>query len=168
MPLTPFSGLSSLSVELAYVEFTSGLLVTATTAGAAQDVVSSGTVAYDGSAVVIEFYAPVIEPGSSGGIMLLLQDGASILGQFAYVQPGSAVINDQQVTPIRRLVPTPGNHTYKVTAYRATANGNIYSGVGGSGNYLPGFIRVSRVETQVNVPIPISVPNPMGLIVAMS
>jgi hypothetical protein len=133
------------SSQLAYVEFTSSVTISATTEGTAQDVVSSGAVTYAAVATIIEFSCPVIEPvtfATPPGIFFILQDGATVLGRLAFFGPGAAVQSDDSPRLSRQLTPSAGSHTYKVTAYRLNQNWTVAAGSGGTGAYVPGYIRV--------------------------
>jgi PKD repeat protein len=132
--------------EIAYAQITSPVTISATTEGAAQDVVSSGAVTYDGTAVYIEFYAPRVDVGAAAETILVLQDGATALGWIGYFSVG-AVTAIQQRTPARlsrKLTPSAGSHTYKITGFRVTVNGTVQAGAGGSAAFMPAYIRVTK------------------------
>lgn len=132
--------------ELAYVEFTSTVTITASTEGSAQSVVSAGALSFDGSTIArIEFFSPsgVIQ-GANENLFLELFDGSTALGWIVVLSgTGSAAMNFA-VYGVRQLTPSNGSHTYNVKGY--TTNGgsqDVKAGTGGAATYLPGFIRVS-------------------------
>lgn len=131
--------------QLAYVEFTSPVTVNASSEATAVDVVSSGSVAYDGTPVLIQFFSPQVLIGTTDRVTVVLQDGATLLGTM-----GVTVFNTAAATmgnPMllaRKLTPSAASHTYKVTAFRTTNNGTINAGSAGTGTYVPGFIRVTK------------------------
>lgn len=137
--------------ELAYVERTSNLSVTATTAATSQEVVSAGAISFDGATIVmIEFFAPAVNPGADGDIVFNLFDGATDLGRIghcAVIASGSTTGQPwQTIRCARRLTPSNASHTYKITAWRAAANGTVIAGSGGTDPaYLPAFIRIFTV-----------------------
>lgn len=49
--------------QIASVQFTSNVSITTTSEGAANTVVSSGTISYNAEPILIEFYSPRIVPG---------------------------------------------------------------------------------------------------------
>lgn len=136
--------------ELFYTEFTSNVTVNVYSEATAVTIVSSGSQTFSDT-IIIEFFCPVIEPtaDSNGtGLFFLLQDGSTVLGQLAFVStPTSATSGDVPVHLVRRLTPAAGSHTYKITAYSPVSGKNwtVFGGSGGSGAYVPGFIRISSV-----------------------
>ena len=134
--------------QLNYVEFTSSVNVTATTEGTADTVVAGSSVTYDGStAVMIEFFcAQNRVPASAGAVytFILLED-STVLGQIANIKTPSATANfDVPVFVCRKRTPSAGAHTYTIKAFVSTGTGISAAGSGGSGNLVPGFIRVTR------------------------
>lgn len=131
--------------ELAYVEFTADVTITAVTPGTAQDVVSSGAVTYDGTAVIIEFFCPSAEIVLAGNLIGYLQDGATELGALGIIKEAATGpgLGNAFLTR-RKLTPSAGSHTYKVTGYKSSTTAVFHANSGGSGNYLPGYIRVTK------------------------
>jgi len=134
--------------EVAYVEFTGDVSITATTVGTANQVVSAGAVTYEAAKHKIEFWcARYTAPAQQTWIVL--RDGTTVLGTWANVQASDA---EPGFTLERYLTPTAASHTYNVAAYLGGAGtGTFKAGTGGAAGdgttYLPGFIRVSRVPT---------------------
>ena len=145
MPLMPVAQLNFVNVvELAYVQVTVDLSVTATTEGAAQSVVSAPLLSFDGATrVCIEFFCPEAQCAASAGAAIILplyEDGSSI-GFMG------AVLTNAMIAPVlvrRFMTPTVGSHTYDVRAYRLVANGTLNFGAGGVGVDMPGYIRITR------------------------
>lgn len=133
--------------EVDYAEKTSSTSITATTEGGADTIVTGGTVAFDGSTVaIIEFFAPYITGSSAGATTtLVLYDGASSVGKLG-IKKGTASAPDYDpVHPIVRITPSNASHTYSVRAYVSTGSGTVGGAAGGSGNYFPAFIRISKL-----------------------
>lgn len=134
--------------RLAYVEFTSDVSVTATTAATANQVVSAGAVTYEAAPIEIEFWtARYTAPAQQ--TWLLLRDGTTILGTFGNVQASDA---EPGMTLKRSITPTAASHTYNVAAYLGGAGtGTFKAGTGGSAGdgttYLPGYISVKYIPT---------------------
>ena len=134
--------------EVAYNEFTSDVSVTATTVGAANQIVSAGAVTYEAVPHMIEFFAPRwTAPAQLCN--LILCDGSTVLGtltQFIASQ------NHPDPYVSRRLTPTAASHTYNVKAWLGgSGTGTMKAGTGGTAgdgtSFLPGYIRVTRVPT---------------------
>jgi len=134
--------------ELFYNEVTASVAVSSTTAGTSHLVAGGGAWTYDGSPILIEFYAPQVQTGNLGAgasLMIQLYDGATDLGFWGqFITPSAGVL----CTPVnlrRRIVPTAGVHTYKVGAWVPTGGpGSVGMGLGNAGQLSPGIFRVSR------------------------
>jgi hypothetical protein len=129
---------------LDYAEFTAPVSVTATTAGAANTIVTGNSVAYSGD-ILIEFYAPSAACGTSTGaqVIFILVDGGTDIGIIAQIRTPAA--GSSHIAPIygARKLTVAATKTYGVEAYRVTADGTVTAGAGGAGNYVPGFIRIT-------------------------
>jgi hypothetical protein len=134
--------------ELAYVEFTSSLSVTATVEASAQSVVSAGAVSFDGSTrVKIEFYSPDVLAGSAAGsyTILNLWDGSTDLGRIGAVGHSLLVFAAEVAIKAERfLTPSNASHTYSVRAWRVASDGTVGAGAGGAATLMPGFIRITK------------------------
>lgn len=131
--------------ELARVEFTSSVSVTATTEATADSVVSAGAVSFDGSTVVdIEFFSPAARASAATGALLtlVLYDGSSSIGQLSLSQSQAANNASRPVFTSYRLTPSNASHTYSVRGFVSTGTGSVSAGTGGSGNFMPGYIRI--------------------------
>lgn len=138
--------------DLAYVEATAGLGITATTEAGAQAFLTAPAITFDGaSRIHLEAFAPWVNPPTTAGSSLhvLLFDGGTALGIWASFRntPASAA-GTQQTTPLkaeRFLTPTAAAHTYSVRLYgTVNASAGIGAGPGGAGQYLPAFLRIRR------------------------
>lgn len=127
--------------ELAYQEFTSNVSITSGDGDNPTDVVSSGAVTYDGTRVCIEFFAVIVEPANADFISICLWDASTRMGEMAEV----ALSGTRDVTVLARryLTPSAASHTYRIRAFRNAGNGTLYAGAGGSGQHMPGYIRVT-------------------------
>lgn len=134
--------------ELDYVAFTAQVSITNTSEGTAHTVVTSGSIAFDGSTVaMIEFYSPdVSSPDGAAGraTFLLLYEDATLLGRIAVITNESANANRHPVHTALRRTPSNASHTFTVKAY-STVNANAFvnAGTGGTGAPVAGFIRVT-------------------------
>lgn len=128
--------------ELAYNQTTANTNITATAAPSAQLVIDGTSRTYDGSPIVVSFYAAIALPPSPGWLFMQLWDDTADLGTICQLNlSGYAGMFAQ-----RRITPTSGTHNYKIKAWVSTGSGTIYATPGGAGNnHLPAFIRVTRV-----------------------
>lgn len=144
---TPAAGGAGGTRELAYVPFTAPVAVTASTEASSQLVVAAPAVVFDGTPIFIEFYAPTFTGSTSGtSTYIYVTDGSAALGVICRVDPGGS--SNRQLPALGgrfRLSPS-GSVTYTVRAYNSGtgATNTIQAGNGGSGVYVPGFVRIVR------------------------
>jgi hypothetical protein len=137
----------AVSSQLAYTEINTQKTVTATVEGAADSVIAGPALSYDGTtAVLIEAFLPAVLPPAVGGayiVLILYQDGLPIgrLGGVGNPATGQMI---QPVLMARRMTPTAGSHNFTLGAIVSGGTGTCLTGNGGSGQYLPGYLRVSR------------------------
>ena len=135
-----FAGITP--VEFSYVEHITPIVITATSAGTSDIIVTSDTIMLDGKTkVLLEAYFPYIQ--FNGTLSLIFHDNAANTQafQFALGSNGSNEINSGLIS--RRLTPSKGNHVFDVRGYHNVGGtASIYST---SASYLPGFLRVSRI-----------------------
>ena len=133
--------------ELVYDQIAANVTLTATSVGAQTAVIAGTARAYDGSPVIIEFYTPRIDSPTNGQSLLHLCDGATNLGYFVAAQITAGGIGGFAGTARRRIVPTPGTHTFNVTGWTAggTGSGLVTAGPGNANNtFQPAYLRVTR------------------------
>jgi len=134
--------------ELAYNQITALVAVAATSAATANLVIEGTSRTYDGSPVMVEFFAPqVLTPNSQGAATLInLWDGATDLGYIGQIKCGPTLLIGNAVCLKRRIVPTAGTHNYRIVAWCAPiGGGQINAGAGGVDTYAPAYVRVTRV-----------------------
>jgi hypothetical protein len=133
-------------VELAYVEFTANVNITATTEATADTIVSAGAVNFDGvTEVMIEFYADSIEsPGVVGGrgTFIVFYEDADSIGTVTEVFNEAATAIRALCFGRRFLTPTAGSKTYSVRGFVTNGTGIVRGGLGGGGARMPGYIRI--------------------------
>lgn len=128
--------------EYDYVQFTSNVSITATSAATANTVVTGNAVTYDGSTIVIiEFYLVAAQAGTTD-VSFSLWDGSTDLGRIAYVNPASTY---NQIKASHRLTPSAASHAYSVRGFVTGGTGTAIAGTGGAGTNMPGYIRVTKV-----------------------
>jgi hypothetical protein len=133
--------------ELAYIERTTNLVITAVTEATSQVFITDTARNYDGQPIEIEFYSPVME--ASQYAYLTLWDGETNLGGMANFSAAGGL----ESTPVlvkRKVIPTPGLHTYSIRAVRGTGSGAVYAGVG-VGGYMPAYMRITQRDVVANV-----------------
>lgn len=132
--------------EIGYAEFTSAVTVSATAESAPTDVVSAGSLSFDGTPVIVEFFAIALTPASAGGatVIVSLWEDSTDRGRLAFRQTGAAAAQYDPVLVRRKLTPSAGSHTLKITATAGGGDGSILAGAGGVGTNLPGYIRITK------------------------
>ena len=127
-------------VELGYVERTTSQSVTATTfAGASEVFATDLTYVADGSPVVVEFYAPQVAVGGTYIVMNLSNGSTGDLGQIAYAASSGTAKTEYRYTP------SAGVQTLNVRAWVQSGTGTLSGGAGGSGQFPPILLRVSKI-----------------------
>ena len=127
-------------VELGYVERTTSQSVTATTfAGASEVFATDLTFVADGGPVVVEFYAPQVAVGGTYIVMNLSNGSTGDLGQIAYAASSGTAKTEYRYTP------SAGVQTLNVRAWVQSGTGTISGGAGGSGQFPPILLRVSKI-----------------------
>lgn len=134
--------------EFDYATKTSDTSITGTNEAGAQTVISGASVAYDGSTrVEIEVGLPAIVPATTDGaeVVVILLEDSTVLGRIMDHRTSSgttAILS----TPKASLFRTPSNasHTYTVKAYTSTGTSTIKAGTGGTGAYVPAYLRVTK------------------------
>lgn len=133
--------------ELAYAQFTALKSITGASEASPDSVVNAPSVTFDGTtAVVIECYAPVVAPAAvaNATLDLMLYEGGVSLGKLATVRTPAAASLYVPVYVARRLTPAAGARIYVLAAMQTGGAGLVSGGTGGAGQYMPGFIRITR------------------------
>lgn len=130
-------------LELAYAELTTTVSSTTATEASPLDVVSAGSVTFDGTAVIVEFYAPSFQNGGAVLSGLSLWEDANDRGRLWTSNSGTAPSLAGVLR--RKITPSAGAHTYKVRLWTAgSTNMQVAAGAGGVGTNLPAYIRVTK------------------------
>lgn len=130
-----------------YVQITASVTgITGTTEGTASTCITGNSVSYDGSTeVCVEAWAPGIYNGSSGHwtFPLLLID-TTVIGRAVWVTNTSSTFS--VAAPYLKVFYTPsaGSHQFILKAFVDAGSGQWNAGAGGTGNYLPSFLRVTK------------------------
>ncbi len=134
-------------VELGYSQITSAVLPTSTSGASPNTIIPDLTVVCDGSPILVEFYSNQVRPQNSAGTDLkisLYQDGSEETREWGRFYNGVANYDNKPCYLSRRLTPSAGSHTYKVTAFVSGGTGYVGAGSGGTGE-APAFLRVSKI-----------------------
>jgi hypothetical protein len=126
-----------------YAQLTTGIAITATTEATATTIITGNAVTYDGSIVMVEFYAPQVWFTDITGRLVLYQDGSSI-GFIANCSAATGTSVLQAVHATRRLTPTAGSHTYSIRGFKSGGGTFTVTGdAGGAGLFVPAFLRIT-------------------------
>lgn len=131
--------------------------ITATSAASAQTLMGAISVVCDGSPIELEVFLAGARPDAGAGnrqlYITLLIDGTRVLDQFGLVITPAAGDVYRPTTIKRRLVPTPGVHTYEVRAYVDAGTGFIEDGT--TTSRPSSYIKASKIiqASQFIVPL---------------
>jgi hypothetical protein len=128
--------------EFDYAQITSNPAgITATTEGTSQAVITGNSVYYDGSRARISFFIPKMSSSASLTVTFVVYRDSTVIGQIF----GGTVNTTLQGTDFEIFdTPAAGAHTYKVSAFVSTGTLTVNAGAGGSGNLMPGWLRVTK------------------------
>lgn len=121
--------------------------IVATTEGTAAAVITGNSVSYDGTEVKLEFFAPKIENATNCIVTFVLLRDATVVGQAKVtIDSGSAGSRPGEAAVKLEAFDTPaaGAHTYSVKAFVTGGSLTVKAGPGGSGAFLPAFLRVTK------------------------
>jgi hypothetical protein len=129
--------------ELDYAQITANTSgITATTEATSQTVITGNSVYYDGSRVKVSFFVPKLSSAASQTVTFVVYRDSTVIGQvFA-----GTVNTTLQCVDFDVFDPniTAGTHTYAVKAFVSASTLTVNAGAGGSGNLLPGWLRVTK------------------------
>ncbi len=130
--------------ELDYVEFTSNINTTATSAATATAVMTGSAVAYDGSTrIKIEAWAYAVSTSGANSTLWNLYDGSTDLGRIAIIGINASANNFMY--GVRFLTPSNATHTYSIRQWATSASSvTRFGGAGGTDTPLPAWIRITR------------------------
>ena len=115
--------------------------ITATTEATSQAVISGNNVYYDGSRVKVSFFVPKLSASASLTATFVVYRDSTVVGQVF----GGTVNTTLQGVEFELFdTPAAGAHTYAVKAFVSTGTLTVNAGAGGSGNLVPGWLRVTK------------------------
>ena len=146
---TGLTGVGS-APEIDYVEKTTATTITGTNEAGGTTIVSSASLAYDGSTDVdIEVFIPYIHLVSSSGAVICVVDlweDSTPLGRLAEFASGATSASWRApMHASRRLTPSAASHQYHVKAWKelgGTTTVAANAGAGGTGTLMPAFIKI--------------------------
>jgi hypothetical protein len=115
--------------------------ITATTEATSQAVIAGNSVYYDGSRVKISFSVTKLSSAASQTVTFVVYRDATVVGQVF-----AGTVNTTLGGFDFELFDTPatGAHTYAVKAFVSASTLTVNVGAGGSGNLVPGWLRVVK------------------------
>jgi hypothetical protein len=115
--------------------------ITATTEGTSQAVITGNAVYFDGSRVKVSFFLPKLSSAASLTATFVVYRDSTVIGQIF-----GGTVNTTSPAIECELFDTPaaGAHTYAVKAFVSASTLTVNAGTGGSGNLVPGWLRVSK------------------------
>jgi hypothetical protein len=135
--------------ELAHVEDTDGITVTASTDASADTALTLPAFSVDGSTeVIVEVMVPSANVSGGNRIWISLWEGSTDLGRMVTRYDGNSY---QGIFATYRFTPSSGSHTYLIKARVDSGTGTLTGGAGGAGTYLPAYARVYLANPTFNV-----------------
>lgn len=140
--------------EINYTQITSSVNVVSTTEATGTTIISPGAIVFDGTAVLVEFYAVAIDlptaTSTSNSVVVSLFEGATQIARICRVLLDDLTSGQNGRMPghgVFRFTPTAASHTYTVTAFATSVTGtpSIEAGAGGTGANAPAFVRFTKV-----------------------
>jgi hypothetical protein len=135
--------------QLDYVQFTSTLTVSVTSASPT-GILSGALLSYDGATpILVSFFCPAVMPGVNdyGGFILWDSVAGAAVGQLGVIASTSST-GGGMGAPVflqRLLTPSAGQHQYQIKAYRGSIDMSVSAGNGGTATtYLPTFMRIVK------------------------
>lgn len=131
------------STAISRTPFVAPVPITATSEATAQTIVTAPAASYDGvTEVEVEFFCPYVShSGGNGVILFIVHDGTASVGHIA--GQSSPTASTRYLGPRASAFLTPsGSVTYSIRAYTGGGTGTVGADVGGSGLYVPGFLRI--------------------------
>ena len=143
-------GPSSPGFEINYTQITASVNVVSTTEATGTTIISPGAITFDGTAVIVEFYAYEVDTSTVGvdqSVLISLFEGATQITRLAagFTQ-ATASARTNNVYGRFRFTPTAASHTYTVTAFTTDVTGTpkVRAGSGGTGALPPAFVRFTK------------------------
>lgn len=128
--------------ELDFAEITASPAgITATTEATSETVIAGNSVSYDGSRVKVSFFVPKLSSSASLTVTFVLYRDSTVVGQ---VDGGTVNTTLQGFGFAVFDAPAAGAHTYELKAFVSTGTLTVDAGAGGSGNLVPGWLRVTK------------------------
>jgi hypothetical protein len=125
--------------------------VASTTEASGTTILTASAYTFDGGPVLAHFFAPVFanDLNNLGDLVVVsLFEGSTQIGRFVAIStPTTASHFDYSPSGFVRFTPSAASHTYKVTAFATSTTGTPFIGgaAGGTGTYLPCFLRFTKV-----------------------
>jgi hypothetical protein len=128
--------------ELDYAEITAAPAgIAATTEATSETVIAGDSVYYDGSRVKVSFFVPKLSASTSLDVTFVVYRDTTVIGQVC----GGTVNTTLQGSGFELFdTPAAGAHTYEVKAFVSAGTLTVDAGTGGSGNLVPGWLRVTK------------------------
>ena len=137
--------------EIGYAQITTFTNITDTSEATATSLISPGALTFDGGAVLVTFFTPLLIADSAAAtdfIFITLFEGSTEITRMAQiVTQVTTAPTKQTVLAQYRFTPSAASHTYKICAFCTSTNGTpqIGAGSGGTASYPPSFVRFTKV-----------------------
>jgi hypothetical protein len=131
------------SAELFYGQTTAPVSVVNTSSATSHLVVEGAARSYDGSPIIVEFFAPNVVSPSAANIYFGLLDGVVAQQVLGYASASSGAIGIP-VCARYRFAPSIGTHTYRIGSWVSSGTGTVNAGNGAVNQVVPASLRIIR------------------------
>lgn len=143
-------GGSGAGTEISYTQITSPAAITDTSEATATALISPGSITFDGSPVVCEFFGDVAaDTGAASDLLIItLFEGSTQITRLGWLRTVVTAAASVGTMCCRyRFTPTAGAHTYKLCGFVASTSGSpqILAGSGGTAGHPPAYVRFTKV-----------------------
>ena len=143
-------GPSSPGFEINYTQITGNVNVVSTTEATGTTIISPGAITFDGTAVIVEFWAIEIDTSTVGVdqsvTVSLFESATQITRLYSGFTQATASARSTGCYGKFRFTPTAASHTYTITAFASDVTGTpkVVAGSGGTGGKPPAFVRFTK------------------------
>lgn len=135
--------------EIGYDQITGNVVIASTTEATGTTLISCAAHTFDGSPVMVEFFASFFLTGTTAAsdVIVSLFEGATQISRIASMQTPAAAQTGVPLIGRLRFTPTAASHTYTVTAFATNVTGlpQVAAGAGGTGTSAPAYCRFTKV-----------------------
>lgn len=136
--------------QLNRTQIISPVNIVSTTEATGTTIISPGAITFDGTEVMVEFFAPLVLSDSAAQgdtATICLFEGATQIARIAVWNTVTTFMQGLPCVGKYCFTPTAGPHTYTITAFATSTTGTprVFAGSGGTNGYAPAFVRFTKI-----------------------